>query len=255
MCGTLLACFSACTFSPLLVPCCRDTLSGAMYKACVTEAGVPETPDRNMRDCRIRLDDMPFFVPLQQIAGVAPAAAPLAEGPSTTGLVTTAATSTTATPAAPTAAATGNVTPTMTDPSCDRAVSDRPPRSKRRRSPSLLAHGRDRKVTRRSASSSMLVITAQTAAPAPAPAAAAAAASAAAAAAGCGSGSGSVSGSGAGAGVGAGAGAGAGNAAAAGTAAAAASASGSGFDSTGAGPNSQHLGWHSVCTRRWHLLH
>ena len=73
--------FCVCSLSPLRVPCCRDTLIGGMYKACVTEAGVPQTLDPHIGSSRIRLDDTPFFASLQQIDVATPAAAPLAVGP------------------------------------------------------------------------------------------------------------------------------------------------------------------------------
>ena len=130
----MLVCLSVCSLSPLRVPCCRDTLTGRMYKACVTEAGVPQPRDPHIRSSRIRLDDTPFFASLQQIDVATPAAAPLAAGPPpTTGLVAV----TMATPAVPAAA----VTPT-------------PRATKRDRSPSAAGDHRDPKVTRRTTSAS-----------------------------------------------------------------------------------------------------
>ena len=90
-----------------------------MYKACVTEAGVPQTLDPHIGSSRIRLDDTPFFESLQQVdvAIATPAVAPLAVGPPPTTSLETRAT-------------------------------------KRDRSPSATGDPRDPKVTRRTTSAS-----------------------------------------------------------------------------------------------------
>ena len=84
MCGSL-AVFSSvrfCVGSPramLLGQCaCSDKITGNMYQACVTEAGVARSGDRDVQQCRIRLEDRPFFVSLQQpeSADATPTAAP-----------------------------------------------------------------------------------------------------------------------------------------------------------------------------------